>query len=358
MSARGIHSDLEHAAALIAMRRYPEAALSAQRILATDPHNARASCLLAQAALGMGDFDRALAVAESAIVIEPDWEWPHRLASIACSRLNNRERAIAEAQEAVRLAPDQHLTHMRLGESLLADGKIYTALEHSQRALELAPNKPDAHNLAGRVAHARGRNKEARQAYLRALEIQPDHVPSQNNLARLRLEAGGRFRGAAMADAAGGFATALRSDPRNAIVRRNLELAFAGFLRLTAYLVFLGAWLGIITSPAHRSNHVSGTVRILPALVLVLPTLFAARFLTRLAPPLRRFLLDAITHRVRLALPLMLVFLAAVCVLGETLTTGQRHATLGLVAAAAAIAGRVLLWAYSRKLRASAGRQP
>jgi tetratricopeptide (TPR) repeat protein len=350
MSYSDPDADLRQAAALIEMRRYPEAALSAQRVLGADPHNARAACLLAQSALGTTDYSQALAAAESAIAIQPDWEWPHRLASIACSALNMRERAVIEAQEAVRLAPDQYATHVRLGEALLIDGKLDTALEHSERALALAPGNADAHNLAGRVAHARGRNKEATQAYLRALEIQPDHVPSHNNLARLKLQ-GGRFRGGAMADAASGFATALRADPHNDPVRRNLELAFTAFLRQTAYLVFLGAWIGVLTDPTSASGHTSGVVHILPLVVLALPALYAARFLGRLTPPLRRFLLDAITHRVWLLVPSILVLVAAVCVLGEALTTSHLHSALGGVGAISAIAGRVLLLIYSRKQR-------
>ena len=343
-------ANLERIDALVDMRRYPEAIASAQQLLAADPNNADAACVLARAELGAGNHEQALNAAQTAIALAPDEEWQHRLASVALSGLGQHERAVSEAREAVRLAPQQYGTHLRLGEALVAAGRTTEARVHAQQALELAPTVPSAHCLTGRIAYTEDRLDDAEESYRRALAIQPDHTDSLNELARIRLRKSARgFRGAAMADAASGFAAASRVDPRNQVIRRNLELVTISFLRRTAYLVFIAAWLGYASSGSSSSH--SSNFRALPLILLALPAAYAARFVTRLQKPMRIFLLDVITRRPVILAAVTLQAVAIGCIVAGVLIPHHTPRALSVIAAVAAIGARVLIMIHRRRAK-------
>lgn len=345
MSQPDIANELQRTAALIEMNRCHDAVMGAQRVLATDPGNVRAACLLAQAQLGLGNAEDAAKAAQTAIALGPNDDWPYRLASIAQLRAGRNGQAVLYAREAVRLAPEGFRSHIVLADSLLAHNEIESACRHAARAVELAPDSAETHYAAGRAAAASGRADEAREAYKRSLAINPDYSPAHNGLARLDLQGSKVFKSAAMAKAATGFGTALRSDPRAAVSRRNLDIVLIAFLRRTAYFVFIAGLLGAETG----SSNTSLFWRAVPAVVLLIPALIAVVFVIRLPRALRSYLRDAVLHRPQLRAAVLLELAAAACLVGLALTSRHDSPIFGIAAFVAAALARIQLKTHAQR---------
>jgi tetratricopeptide (TPR) repeat protein len=340
-------SALGQASALIDLERYSEAAERAQRVLSSEPGNPNAAAIVAQAALGLGDPARALTMARSAASAAPEWWWPYLLMSIALGRQGDHGQAISAAAEAVRLAPDSFLAHLRSAEALLAGGRVAEAQAAAARAIELQPNFVGVHYVSGRIARAEGRESDAQAAFKRALAIDPDHAPSHNELARMKLGRGfgSAFRAGALAEASGGFAAAVRANPKDAQVRRNLDLTVLSFLRITAYFVFIAALFG---NDADQNGH--GNVY-LPLILLALPLGYAARFLLRLNPQLRGYVWNLIRHRSAVRTPMALLAVSVVLIVCEVFVDQHDADALTGGALLLALASRGLLWRHRNRVR-------
>jgi tetratricopeptide (TPR) repeat protein len=288
---------LERAQALIGLRRFEEAGSTLRELLGTEPDIASAWCLLAQAQIGLGELEAAVESAEHAAALAPDDDWPHRLRSLALLHLEDKDGAIAAAREAVATGPQNWQTHNRLAISLGAAKRgLDDALAAGERAVALAPNEPDAHFGLGLVHDTRRKRKLADQCFRRALALDPHHGPSQSALARRQL-VGSRFgRAGKLADAAAGFRDVVQADPHADYAVRNLELVLRVFLARLSYLVF------IIVYIASRATAGTLGARLGPLVLLAVPAAFAARFLNRLAPDLRRHV-GYIAFHGRLAAP-------------------------------------------------------
>src|SRR5207302_1034027 len=106
-------------------------------------------------------------------------------------------------------------------------------------AVALAPHEADTHLALGGAAAAVGKRADAEAAFQRALSIDPQNTVAHNELARLQLRKSSISRPGALGEAAASFATAVRSDPRADVSRRNFELVIRVFLSRVSYLVFL-----------------------------------------------------------------------------------------------------------------------
>lgn len=201
--------------ALFEVHRYEEAARILGQIVASDPTNATALCLLARCQLGLNRPDEALVTAQQAIAVAPESDWAHRLRSIAASALKDHATALAAAQEAVRLAPNSHVTYIVLSEAALNSRMTDEAQRAAERARELNPSDPSAHNALGRVALGRRKSTEAEKHFRAALALSPEFAPALNNLG-LALQQQGKRR-----QAVHYFAEASKLDPTRGDYRRN-----------------------------------------------------------------------------------------------------------------------------------------
>lgn len=95
--------DLAQASVLLDLKRYDEAASLLARIVAAEPQDSQAWCLLAGTHLGAGRYEEATAAASRAITLAPFDHWPYQLASIAQRRLGQITEAISSANQACRL---------------------------------------------------------------------------------------------------------------------------------------------------------------------------------------------------------------------------------------------------------------
>jgi Tfp pilus assembly protein PilF len=282
-----VQAALERAALLCDLRRFSEAAEQLRPALAADPQNETGLCLMAQALLGQGDHEAALTMAERAIAVNPDEEWPYRIAAFALDALGRNEAAVAMARSSVRLSPHLAQAHTALARLLASGGRdLEEASAAADQALALAPHDADSFLTVGMVAAARGRIEFARQSFLQALAVEPDSSAAHNELARLQLKHRRFGNPVGLAEAAGGFASALQVDPRAEVSRRNLDLVLYLFLLRTSYAIFVVAWV----ATRIRSATNAPLPRAIPALLLLVPVFFAGRFLRGLSPSLRSYL--------------------------------------------------------------------
>jgi Tfp pilus assembly protein PilF len=331
---------LDRASMLCDLRRHDEAATLVKTLIAREPQNPQAWCMLAVAELGRGDKDAAHNSALAAIAVAPELEWAHRLASISTNTPDRRDEAIRHARDAVRLAPDQPSTLICLARALAHNPATASeARRVSDAALTIAPNSPDTNFTVGTVAAADGRRADAEAAFLRTLQINPEHSAAHNELARLKLKKGSRFNADSLAQAATGFATAVGTDPRSSVSRKNLDLVVRSFLSRVAYLIFLDAYL--IVRITNGSSNAS--TRSLPLVLLLLPVIFAWRFVAKLNRALRSHLRAVLTHEHAVTLPATLMSVAASCIIASVAGPANLRQALAAGAAATALVARVVL---------------
>jgi tetratricopeptide (TPR) repeat protein len=347
---------LQRAGALCELRRFPEAAALLRETIAGEPQRHEAWSWLAAAELGAGNHQPALGAAERAIALDPDAEWPRRLASTALRLLGRIEESVGHAREAVRLDPGGWYTHTTLARSLAKHGPdLPEALAAAERAVALGPDRAEAHITAGVVAATAGDRAAAETAFRRALAIDPQSGVAHSELARLRMGGGRRANPTGLAEAATGFARSIAVDPHTASARRNLELVLRVFLAKMSYFIFIDAYL------VARIGSSSGQplARLLPIALFAIPAGYAWRFLARLSGNLREYLLRLPLQDGKIGLAVALEVLAVACLLAGALVPQSSRTGLAGGAAAAALVGRVVLWTQvEHSSRVARGLQP
>lgn len=285
--------DLAQASVLLDLKRYDEAASLLARIVAAEPQDSQAWCLLAATHLGAGRYEEAAAAASRAVTLAPFDHWPYQLASIAQRRLGQITEAISPANQACRLAPDEWRAYICLAQAELAteadflaqpltrEAYFRAAEQAAASALRLAPDEPDAHFTAGQVSYAQRNWKAARAHQERALALDPAHSGALNELGRIRLRRGGSPR------AARHFTQAARLAPGVGIYGRNAAIPVQRVLGRTTLAVLLASWaLAIaVNTPLSRRSAVLGY-----ALAIALAAGYGAVQLWRMPPEMRLLL--------------------------------------------------------------------
>ena len=203
---------------------------------------------------------------------------------------------------------------MTLAWSLAESSDLPAAREAAQRAGGLAPNRAETHITAGVLAARAKRRQEAEASFRQALSIDPQNSVAHSELARMRMGGRHHTNPVGLADAATGFATSIRVDPRAEHARRNLELVLRVFLAKASYFILIDAYL--IARLGSSSGQAAA--RLLPIVLLALPAGYAWRFVTRLGPDLRRYLLG-LYHDGHIRLAAGLDALAVACLLAAAL---------------------------------------
>jgi len=271
---------LQRVSAMLSVQRYEEALTALAPVLAAEPDNSRAWCLLTQAHTGAGRHDEAAAAASRAVALSPSDDWPHRLVSMTQLRLGNPAAALGAAIEARKLAPHQWQAYLCQAEAALATQVDFDlAARAAAIACRLAPNEPATHFVSGRIALARGDRKAALAHQERALALDPEHSGALNELGRISL------RRPATARAARHFLQAARSAPRVSIYSHNLNVAIRHTVALMIYAASMAAvtvlWLAILTRLT-RGQVLAG----LTAVALLAPA-FGAVLYRRMPPQAR-----------------------------------------------------------------------
>jgi tetratricopeptide (TPR) repeat protein len=246
---------LARAQRMLDLKRYDEAASLLAALLAEEPGNGPALCLLTQAHLGAGRYQDAAETAGRAVAAAPGNDWPYRLASTAELRLDHAAAALRAAVEARRLAPEEWRCQLCFAQATLATREnIDEAEAAAATARELAPGEPDVYFISGKVSLGRGKRAQARAYQERALALDPEHVGAMNELGKISLRPLG---GAA---AAHHFTRAARTAPRETVYGRNVDVAVR---RAVASVIYIG-WLGTLAL-----NYLTVTAHLTRAQILL-----------------------------------------------------------------------------------------
>ena len=316
--------DVAHARVLLDLKRYDEAASLLVLIVAAEPSDGEAWCLLATAHLGAGQYRGALAAASRALTLAPSDDWPYRLASTAYRHLGNVSAAVDAANEACKLAPHEWLAYISLAQAQLATEIDFDAAERAAAtALRLAPLEPDAHFTAGHISYTRESWKSARAHLERALSLDPTHSGALNELGLIRLHRGDHPR------AAWHFIRAVRSAPDVSAYARNVEVAIRRAMALTVQAAYLASVVLLVLTMA--MNAPRRTVGIAYTAAMAVIGGYTAAQLWRMPPEMRPLLR---TRRMALALG---VVYGAVLIAMITAVVTPARALPGLMLAATAL---------------------
>lgn len=182
--------------ALLADKRWEDAASIARAALANDPQNVGLRTLLVEAQEAdkperqkremVGELASQLSRMQVATQAAARLETQKRdaLEELASQQLARGRLSDAEgtANELVRIAPDWAESYNARGGVLLKRGKLAQAESDFRAALRLAPDEPVYMNNIGLAVHRRGKRKEAIEWFEKAATTDPTFATARKNL--------------------------------------------------------------------------------------------------------------------------------------------------------------------------------
>ena len=354
MTDADLQDDVERAATLCALRRHHQAITLLRSVVATSPDTGRAWCYLAVAYLGVQDADNALRSGVRAAALEPDSEWPLRLLSIAFDRLGRHDEAVAAAARAVGFDPGNWLTHAQLANALVGHGKTRQAHSVAQTVAAMAPDSAITHRLLATIAHRRRHYTQAETHLRQAMAIDPTSAETLSDLAFFQLRRLGHLNPTRMAQSSARIADAIGSDPSHAGPRVRLDLLLTYLLRTTAVIVVVGA---VDVLRLLRDNP-STIARLLPAILLLLPLVYAVRTVTHMQPAIQHRLRAVALGERRIQIAIATESVAVSAVLLASAAPAADRIRLSVVAAVGAFATLLALRRHQRTVAAKLGRRP
>src|SRR5687768_250740 len=173
---------LEKAEYLTEIERWNEAIPLLIKVIAQNPEQFQANCLLAFCYYSLRDFENARLFAEKAVSVAPDEEWGHRLRSVVLTEQGKKKEALKAAAEAARLAPYEPFALQVLANAYLGVNKPQKAQEIAEKMRETAPESEFSYFTLGNVYLTRGDNYEAENCFREALRLNPNFADARNNL--------------------------------------------------------------------------------------------------------------------------------------------------------------------------------
>ncbi len=231
------HAHSERARALIQQRRFDLAEQEARRAIQQDPTWAEAYHLLGIAFWGQGNLTDARAALEEALRLKPDDAYVHSTLATVLTRLGGRHnRRAAKQHFAHSLAskPDEAIFYDRYAR-FHWPGNPKAAKRANEQALRLNPRLVDALLFRAAMLLPKRRYAEAESAIRQALAVEPNDGTAHAMLTDVQLL---RYH---PNDALASAREALRLDPNNPALRRNLVLA------LQAKIPLLGRFWAVNT---------------------------------------------------------------------------------------------------------------
>jgi tetratricopeptide (TPR) repeat protein/mono/diheme cytochrome c family protein len=167
-----------------------EDATGYEKLLESDPGNARLHDAAAAILLALGRTDRARAHLEAALQIDPNLASAHyNLATVLLAR-GESGAAIDHLARAVSLRPADAAAHVNLGTALRQQQRYVESERELRRGLELQPRSAAAHTNLGGVLRAQHRPAAAIAEYRLALDVNPDLIEPLASLAWLLATSG------------------------------------------------------------------------------------------------------------------------------------------------------------------------
>ena len=169
-----------------------------------------------------GELSPALELYEKVLDREPKNHLALHGCGVALYRRGDFEKAVARLEQAVVLRPSDPTRHIDLGEVYRKLGDYRNSVGCCQVALKLRPNAPEALNTLGLALQGAGDLAGALDHFRAALAVRPDFFAAHTNAGQL-LESLGEGE-AALAH----FRVAVELAPESSLARTNLGLALLG----------------------------------------------------------------------------------------------------------------------------------
>jgi Flp pilus assembly protein TadD len=339
-----VEAQVERAAVLCELRRYQEAVSVLSAVLASCPDAVEGWGQLSLAQLGDDQPEAAYQAAMRAAALAPDSGMPLRLISAALDRLGRTDEAVLAARRAVAVEPYDWQCQIQLGIALLSAGHAAEARAVADRAAAMGPHASVSHLLLGDVARAQRRWADAENHVRDALAIDPTSPATLSHLALVELR---RFRylsTSRLVRSAGQIADAVRADVRDTTIHDGLDRLLILFVYGEAMLVWL---VSFVLRPLGEQG--SAAARAVPALLLAIPAVRAARTVRALPPQVRGRLSTVVRER-RIAAALALLGLAVLASLFAAVApVGMRQRAVPIAAGCAAWAA-FLIQFHQRRL--------
>jgi tetratricopeptide (TPR) repeat protein len=164
----------------------------------------------------------AIADYDTAIRLKPDWHLPYFDRAVALADRGQRAAALRDYARAIRLKPDDAWIHVGQGDVLAASGDLERALDSYDKALALRPELDDPRAKRASVLLRLNRPAEALPELDRVLAAHP----SKAHLWQARGEA--KFQLALYTEAAADFERVLALTPQDRSARRAMARAQLG----------------------------------------------------------------------------------------------------------------------------------
>ncbi len=137
-----------------------------------------------------GDFERAIAMYENTLEIDPQYAQAHvNLVSIY-GQLGDHDRAARHYELSIELNPSVSEAHYNYGVSRHFAGDFRSAAEAFEKALAINPQDASAHGNLATALEELGRPAEATEHYRLALEHDPSHPMANFHVGRQRAASG------------------------------------------------------------------------------------------------------------------------------------------------------------------------
>ncbi|WP_443159705.1 tetratricopeptide repeat protein [Nonomuraea sp. 10N515B] len=192
---------------LLRLRRPADAERELRGVLAVEPQQDMAHCLLALALVRQGKAAEAVATAQEAVRLAPGHWYPHYIAGQVYYRIGLADPAIAAAEASLAQSPEQASAWELLTRAHMIKGQWRRMAETAQRGLAIDPEVPDLVSLLS-MAHTKlGEAGPARAAAAQAVRLDPESATAHLAAGRAALAFGDPRA------AADSFREVLRLDP-------------------------------------------------------------------------------------------------------------------------------------------------
>jgi tetratricopeptide (TPR) repeat protein len=173
------------ASAYYIAHRFPEADQESELALRMAPESPPILILRTRLLQRAGEQDEALAMAQKAITLAPNWDEPYYLAGVSYYFIRRYEQAEENLARAVELDPKSARALFLESIALANLGKIDDAERCLRRAVALQPQDARLHCHLGILLARRNENGPAEDSFRKAIQLKPDYGLSHYELGKL-----------------------------------------------------------------------------------------------------------------------------------------------------------------------------
>jgi tetratricopeptide (TPR) repeat protein len=187
-----------------------------RQAVASEPDDADCRARLALCLAQLDKYREALAEAENAIGLDPEWDFPYFVRAIALAGLGRARQAEGAAREAIEMDPESSSYRGLLANILAHQKRWKESLEAAEAGLEVDPEDESCASARAMALIQLGRAKEADLAMESALRKNPEDAKAHALMGWSTLHKG------RAAEAVDHYAEALKLDPASEVARAGL----------------------------------------------------------------------------------------------------------------------------------------